>query len=559
MPPTQDYTIGWISALPLEMAAAMAALDESHGSLNSQPANDKNNYALGRIGPHNVVIACLPSGVYGTTSATAVAMRMTTTFPNLRVGLMVGIGGGVPSKEHDIRLGDVVVGRPQGREGGVVQYDLGKTIPGEYPTISGSLNKPDSVLLTAVSTLNALHMTHGTRIHHILAEMATSQAGMEASFSSPGPDDDHLYAADYVHAGGSTCENCDKRYIVSRPPRKDQNPRIFYGTIASGNQVIKDATTRDRLGNQLGALCFEMEAAGIMDHFPCLVIRGICDYADSHKNKAWQGYAAATAAAYAKEILGLVPLKDATNAPRLPQPVKNQITHTSFLATSDWFEKEDISLASLVPKVQYPDQDALVALSLDEGDVSIRVDQALSECFPARPSSINTPLKNLFRRVFGISDSEPTGSHWHVQATESRSYMLRQPRAIFNLACSMPEVREWLEDAFINSLPVAFIIGYRTALNARLAWKPVEESNFDASADHSRSVLGERIYAICYRKVNFRLLKGPESAFLAASNHWNLFTEGRGSRNDAFLEVDISDHDVALDDTDDSQDKSENK
>jgi nucleoside phosphorylase len=46
-----------------------------------------------------------------------------------------------------------------------------------------------------------------------------------------------------------------------------------------------------------------MEAAGIMNRFPCMVIRGICDYSDSHKNKDWQGYAALTAAAYAKDLL----------------------------------------------------------------------------------------------------------------------------------------------------------------------------------------------------------------------------------------------------------------
>ena len=50
-------------------------------------------------------------------------------------------------------------------------------------------------------------------------------------------------------------------------------------------------------------ICFEMEAAGLVDSFPCLVIRGVSDYADSHKNDRWQGYAAAVASAYAKELL----------------------------------------------------------------------------------------------------------------------------------------------------------------------------------------------------------------------------------------------------------------
>jgi nucleoside phosphorylase len=81
---------------------------------------------------------------------------------------------------------------------------------------------------------------------------------------------------------------------------------VHYGLIASGNQVMRHGGTRDRLRRELDVLCFEMEAAGLMDRFPCLVIRGICDYADSHKNKCWQAYAAATAAAYAKELLGVI-------------------------------------------------------------------------------------------------------------------------------------------------------------------------------------------------------------------------------------------------------------
>jgi nucleoside phosphorylase len=70
---------------------------------------------------------------------------------------------------------------------------------------------------------------------------------------------------------------------------------------------MKDALTRDALAGKNGVLCFEMEAAGLMNHFPCLVIRGICDYSDSHKNKEWQGFAAMMAAAYAKDLLCQIP------------------------------------------------------------------------------------------------------------------------------------------------------------------------------------------------------------------------------------------------------------
>jgi nucleoside phosphorylase len=85
---------------------------------------------------------------------------------------------------------------------------------------------------------------------------------------------------------------------------------IHYGAIASGNKVMKNGKARDMIARELDVVCFEMEAAGLMDTMSCLVIRGICDYADSHKSKEWQRYAAATAAAYARELLGGLPMTE---------------------------------------------------------------------------------------------------------------------------------------------------------------------------------------------------------------------------------------------------------
>ncbi|KAN0069927.1 kinesin [Elaphomyces granulatus] len=107
----EDYTVAWICALPLEAAAAKAILDKTHPQL-PQSTGDDNAYMLGEISGHSIIIACLPSGVYGTISAATVAANMRTTFPCIRFGLMVGIGGGVPSIKNDIRLGDVVVSKP---------------------------------------------------------------------------------------------------------------------------------------------------------------------------------------------------------------------------------------------------------------------------------------------------------------------------------------------------------------------------------------------------------------------------------------------------------------
>ncbi|PLB53253.1 purine and uridine phosphorylase [Aspergillus steynii IBT 23096] len=267
---TDDYTVGWICALPLEMAAARVMLDNVHTNLPI-PSTDHNNYILGDIGPHNIVIACLPNGVYGTTSAAIVASQMQTTFKSIRFSLMVGIGGGVPGGDPDIRLGDVVVSKPIGSLGGVVQYDYGKTTAEGRFIQMGALNKPPQALLTVVARMEAEYMVNGGRLDRYLADMVRNHPQMH----------------DFTH----------------------QLPVIHYGLIASGNQVMKHGLTRDRLAKELGIICFEMEAAGLMDNFPCLVIRGICDYADSHKNNIWQKYAAATAAAYAKDFLVMTPAR----------------------------------------------------------------------------------------------------------------------------------------------------------------------------------------------------------------------------------------------------------
>ncbi|KAN0087004.1 WD40-repeat-containing domain protein [Elaphomyces granulatus] len=301
-----DYSIAWICALPLEMAAAKSMLDEIHPNLPTS-SNDQNTYALGKIHGHNVVIACLPSGVYGTISATTVANQMLFTFRSIRFGLMVGIGGGVPTKEADIRLGDVVVSKPTGEFGGVVQYDFGKTVSQADFERIGTLNKPPQILLTAIAKLQADQMMETSRIPELLSKMIATYPRMQADFTYCGQEQDRLFDAAFDHhALQNTCDTCDISRLVTRPVRERHDPVIHYGLIASGNRVIKHGGTRDKLGQELGILCFEMEAAGLMDNFPCLVIRGICDYADSHKNEQWQGYAAATAAAYAKELLSVI-------------------------------------------------------------------------------------------------------------------------------------------------------------------------------------------------------------------------------------------------------------
>lgn len=289
--------------MPLDMAAAKAMLDEIHEELPVQP-NDHNAYTLGTIGKHNVVIACLPGGEYGTTSATTVAIQLLSTFHSICFGLMVGTGGGVPSSHADIRFGDIVVSMPTGTtKGGVLRYDYGKAISGGDFEHTGMLSPSPQVLLTAVEKLRTNHLLQGSRVPQLLEDLNKKYSRKSLSFRRPG-NEDLLFEASYQHVpSAEACKLCDTRKTVSRPGRDSKDPAIHYGLIASGNKVIKDSMFRDRLSREFGIYCVEMEAAGLMNNFPCIVVRGICNYADSHKNDIWKGYASAAAAAYAKELL----------------------------------------------------------------------------------------------------------------------------------------------------------------------------------------------------------------------------------------------------------------
>ncbi|THX68817.1 Pfs, NACHT and ankyrin domain protein [Aureobasidium pullulans] len=309
---------GWIAALPLELAAASAMLDEDHGPPAdfAKPATDRNSYTWGRIGAHNVVLTSLAAGVYGTTSAATTAAQMLSSIPSIRVGLLVGIGAAIarPEDEVDIRLGDIVVSQPDGRNGGVVQYDLGKANSEHGFDRKGMLNMPPEALLKALAKLQAKHERQTSEVSKILESMLQRNPEMgrsrprKPSYTYQGRENDRLFYASFEHvSGGRGCKSCDSSQEILREERDSNEPEIHYGTIASGNTLVKNSFTRDAIfENDNTCICLEMEAAGLMNTFPCLVIRGICDYADSHKNDQWQRYAAAVAAAYAKEFLGFV-------------------------------------------------------------------------------------------------------------------------------------------------------------------------------------------------------------------------------------------------------------
>ncbi|KAF9873860.1 pfs domain-containing protein [Colletotrichum karsti] len=324
------YTIGWIAALPIERAAAAAMLDEEHAQPEgfSRNSNDKNSYTWGRIGDHYVVIASLPAGVHGIVPANATASSLLSSLPSIRLGLLVGIGGGIPrpNGDYDIRLGDVIVSQPDGTTGGVCQYDFVKVKSGNRRERKGFLAPPPNVLLHAVANIRSAHELRDPKIPSFLEEMRRQYPKMaKKTKQSPGYihqgfANDKLFQPSYEHVSSQRegCQSCEVAQEVERDERESADPEIHYGVIASGNTLVKCGIARDRIIAEVGeeCICFEMEAAGLMNEFPCLVIRGVCDYADSHKNDQWQRYASATAAAYAKELLAYVPEADVQKTKR---------------------------------------------------------------------------------------------------------------------------------------------------------------------------------------------------------------------------------------------------
>ncbi|KAJ5701399.1 ankyrin [Penicillium malachiteum] len=295
----KEYTVGWI-------CAQKAFLDEKHEEPDPLPSEDNNQYACGRMGKHKVVIAVLPIGEYGVSSAASVARNMLRSFPNIRIGLLVGIGGGAPSFKHDVHLVDIVVRAPG-------EGNFGKVIHGQPFQATGFLKQPPIVLRTALSGLKSHYESLGHRLKEAVNRVIESNPRLRKKYKRPEPASDKLHRSDFIlllnHQASCAviCVDDLSRLVMGKERAADEdNPASHFGKIASADQLMRDALVRDQIATENGVLCFEMEAAGLMNHFPCLVIRGICDYADSHKNKEWQGYSAIVAAAYAQDLLSRV-------------------------------------------------------------------------------------------------------------------------------------------------------------------------------------------------------------------------------------------------------------
>lgn len=304
-----DYSVGWVCALPVEVAAAKAALDHLHDKLTvDRKFDDDNNYILGSLCGHNVVIAYSKAGLDGQTSTTKVAKQLSATFRFIRLHIMVGVASGVPETKEDIRLGDVVVGRSIAGRPSLLQYEVNGERPEVHSARSRTLYQPPPFLLTATSKAETAAIFDESQMSQYLSSIIRKDP---ITFACPGSEKDVLFDDGYNHPAIECeergCRHCNPDRIRSRLPRKVPGPVVHYGTIASGHHLMQRGATRDEFAREHSVICFETEAAGLNDAAPYLIIRGICDYADSHNSKLWHGYAAAAAAAYTIDVLSFVP------------------------------------------------------------------------------------------------------------------------------------------------------------------------------------------------------------------------------------------------------------
>lgn len=345
------FEIAIICALPLERIAIEALLDEEYetnGFSYGKAEGDLNTYTFGRLGKQDVVLAYMPG--LGMVSAAATAANIGPSFPNIKVGLLVGVCGGVPRTNAgvEIFLGDIIISLS------VIQTDFGRKYPNKVirkQKVENTLKRANPRLQEFGGKISqyAVRQRLQEKTHSYAAQISAKDEFFSSAY--PGAENDRLYPPEHRHkhwrkaslhepcicdrcrsleddvcevALQSNCEDigCDDCLSMedSRTQRTGRiapldsetltaemqsarKPIVHIGRIACGNTLINSVVHRDQIAAQDGVIGFEMEAAGIWDYLPTIVIKSVCDYADGHKDGRWLRYAATTAAACTKAVL----------------------------------------------------------------------------------------------------------------------------------------------------------------------------------------------------------------------------------------------------------------
>lgn len=292
----EKYRILFIAPLKVEKAAIIHMFDQKHDGRFPNIPGHQYVYTAGTMAGHNVVIASLPEGgVYGNGAAAALAGQAAIFFPRLDAALLVGIAGGVPTPDRDIRLGDVLVAMPEGDHPGLIDLDLGKeTMDGFELLHGGRTNATQKIVRSTMGDIRTDYMYFQKKLLFLTHyEDKMSDEMFQGIFADPGEAEDHLY-------------NADNSEVTRKTRLPGSRTCVWYGPIGSGSKLIKNVLKREELSKKHDIIGIEMEGAGVLNTIPVGVIRGVCDYADGYKNDVWQPYAAAMAAAYAKEILSRI-------------------------------------------------------------------------------------------------------------------------------------------------------------------------------------------------------------------------------------------------------------
>ncbi|KAL3435052.1 hypothetical protein BDV09DRAFT_185326 [Aspergillus tetrazonus] len=321
-----EFTIAIICALTLEAEAVEDLFDETYDRLGEhyrKEPGDDNAYVNGRIGNHNVVVCYMPG--MGKGSAASVASSLKISYKRIELALVVGICGGAPYplSGGEVFLGDVII------SDSVVQYDFGRQYPSGFERKLGvrdTLGRQNRAIRSILASLQARRSRRDLQDKLLQHLQALQESLPDWHYPTA---DDILFEASYQHkhygrtspacpcldstsedicktAVESTCTSlgCNVDRVCRRwPSTEHKSPRVHIGTVASADTMMKSGEHRDCLAQSEGVVGFEMEGAGVWDNISCIIIKGVCDYADSHKNKAWQAYAAATGAAAAKSFL----------------------------------------------------------------------------------------------------------------------------------------------------------------------------------------------------------------------------------------------------------------
>ncbi|KAI0601625.1 hypothetical protein F4775DRAFT_540696 [Biscogniauxia sp. FL1348] len=339
-----DFEIAIICALPREARAVKHVCDhlfEDDGLEFLKTDGDNNHYTTGRIGYHNVVVVWLEH--MGKEAAARASACLFVSYRKIRLALLVGICGGSPknTREQDIFLGDVIISSQ------IYQYDFKRLYPNGDEVRDTTMHMKSDPAISAI--VNRLSDGDGQEFTQKLANYVRDLAEKQNSsmYKHPGIMKDILFAPEYLHKHqhegmskqdicmtcskkeASVCKKardmscielgCDPKLQVKRNrldsiehPFGDHGanetyyPQVHFGIMACGDTVIKSGKDRDDICRGSGAIAFEMESAGMFGSYAGIVIKSVCDYADSHKNKIWQDYAAGTAACAAKALLSNV-------------------------------------------------------------------------------------------------------------------------------------------------------------------------------------------------------------------------------------------------------------